>query len=107
MDTTVADTRKGATWAAVLPSKTTGRRGMVRTLEGRAMLRAAMRHWPHVAPETRTFLDTLPWHLRQAVIQHHGEGKALEFVACALGIAERTVQRYLREAHVRYVQRRK
>lgn len=85
----------------------TGRRPMGRALEGRAMLRAAMRHWPHVALETRSYLATLPWQLRQAVIQHHGEGRPLDVVACALGITERTVRRYLREAHVRYTQRRK
>lgn len=104
------DLRQGTAEAldlAVLPSTTTIGRRPMRTIEGRAMLRAAMRHWPHVALETRSYLATLPWQLRQAVIQHHGEGRPLDVVACALGITERTVQRYLREAHARYAQRNK
>ena len=71
-------------------------------LEARAMLRARMHWWPDVDAETVAFLDSLPWQERESVIQVYGHQRDVDYAACELAVAERTLRRYLQSAYEKY-----
>ena len=62
----------------------------------RQSIRAAMAAWPRVSPDTRCWLESLPFRRRRALILHMGEGRTVEQTATALGVSVRTVYSDLR-----------
>jgi DNA-directed RNA polymerase specialized sigma24 family protein len=65
--------------------------------DGRDRLRHELACWPYVTDAFGTFLDSLHWRQRAAVVYCYGDQMDIETAGYRLGVSPRTVQRDIQD----------